>query len=106
MREFHPDPICEINTEDAKAYGIQDGDWVYLENTHGRCKMKAKLNPGLLRKVISAEHGWWFPEKEAAAPSLFGVFESNINLLTTQCDVGPTGYGAPYKNQICKVYKA
>jgi len=106
MREFHPDPICEINTEDAKEYGIEDGDWVYLENTHGKCKMKAKLNPGLLRKVISAEHGWWFPEKEAAAPSLFGVFESNINLLTTQCDVGPTGYGAPYKNQICKVYKA
>lgn len=105
MREFHPDPICEIHPEDAKEYGINNGDWVYLENSHGKCKMKAKLNPGLLRKVISAEHGWWFPEKEPAAPSLFGVFESNINLLTTQCDVGPTGYGAPYKNQICKVYK-
>jgi hypothetical protein len=54
---------------------------------------------------VRAEHGWWFPEKEAAEPSLFGVFDSNINNLTPQCENGPTGFGAPYKNQLCKVYK-
>jgi hypothetical protein len=34
------------------------------------------------------------------------VFNSNINNLTTQCVTGPTGYGAPYKNLLCKIYKA
>jgi hypothetical protein len=55
--------------------------------------------------VVRAEHGWWFPEREAAEPTLFGVFDSNINNLTPQGENGPTGYGAPYKNQLCKVYK-
>ncbi|ACL19945.1 molydopterin dinucleotide-binding region [Desulfitobacterium hafniense DCB-2] len=106
MREFHPDPITEINPEDAAALGIKDGDWVYLENKHGKAKLKARLHPGMLKGVVNAEHGWWFPEREAAEPSLYGVFESNANCLTTQFDYGPTSYGAPYKNQICKVYKA
>jgi anaerobic selenocysteine-containing dehydrogenase len=105
MREFHPDPLVEIHPETAAAYGIKDGDWVWIENKRGRCRQKAKLTEGILPKVVCAEHGWWFPEKEAAEPSLFGVFDSNINNLTTQCINGPTGFGAPYKNQICKIYK-
>lgn len=106
MREFHPDPIVEIHPETAAQLGIKDGDWVWIQNRHGKCRQKARLNPGIHPKVVHGEHGWWFPEKPAEEPSLFGVFESNINLLTTQCETGPTGYGAPYKNQICKVYKA
>jgi anaerobic selenocysteine-containing dehydrogenase len=106
MREFHPDPIMEINPEDAAPLGIKDGDWVWLENKHGKCKQRARLHPGMLKGVVNAEHGWWFPEKEAAEPSLYGAFESNINCLTTQFDYGPTTFGAPYKTQMCKVYKA
>lgn len=105
MREFHPDPIIEINPEDAKPLGIGNGDWVLVKNPHGEAKLRAKLNPGMKKGVVSAEHGWWFPEKEGAEPELFGVFESNINCLTTACDIGPTTYGAPYKTQICKVTK-
>ncbi|HWQ76484.1 MAG TPA: molybdopterin-dependent oxidoreductase [Syntrophomonas sp.] len=105
MREFHPDPLVEINPETAAALGIQDGDWVWIENMRGKCRQKVRLSPALHPKVVSAEHGWWFPEKAAAEPSLFGVFDSNINNLTQQEANGPTGFGAPYKNQICKIYK-
>ncbi|MCL1846336.1 MAG: hypothetical protein FWF91_00005, partial [Coriobacteriia bacterium] len=48
---------------------------------------------------------WWFPEKDGAAPSYFGAFESNSNNLTPMCDMGPSGFGAPFKTLICKVYK-
>jgi len=106
MRESHPDPLVEIHPDTAEELGIKDGDWVWIENRHGKCKQKAKVTPGILPKVVQAEHGWWFPEKPAEEPNLFGVWESNINLLTTQCETGPAGYGAPYKNQICKIYKA
>ena len=54
--------------------------------------------------TVRAEHGWWFPEQEGAEPNLFGVFDSNINNLTVQGVTGPTLYGAPYANQICKIY--
>lgn len=106
MREFHPNPLVDMHPDTAAKHGISDGDWVWIENMRGRCKMVAKLTITMDPRTINAEHGWWFPEQEAAEPSLFGVFNSNINNLTTQCVTGPTGYGAPYKNLICRIYKA
>lgn len=106
MREFHPDPIVEMNTQDAHEIGLEDGDWVWIENPHGKCKQKLKLNDGHMHGFVSAEHGWWFPEKEAAEPSLFGLWESNINQLTVMDQYGPSSFGSTYKTQLCKVYKA
>jgi len=105
-REIHPNPVTQINPETARMHGIRNGDWIWIENSHGRCRQKAEVTPIIPAGIVHSEHGWWFPEKPAAAPSLFGVWDSNINLLTTQCDNGPSGYGAPYKTQICKIYKA
>lgn len=106
MREFHPDPIFEINPADAEQAGIKEGDWAVLENSHGSCKLRAHLTDTMLKGVVSAEHGWWFPEKDPEEPSLFGLWQSNINCLTVQGDFGPSGYGSSYKTQLCKVYKA
>ncbi len=105
MREFHPNPQITMNPETAAKYGIKEGDWVWIENLQGKVKQVARLDPGIDPRVVHGEHAWWFPEKEAAEPTLFGVFESNINVLTTQCTTGPTGYGAPLKNTICRIYK-
>jgi len=105
MREFHPQPLADINTKTAAIYGIEEGDWIWIENMRGKCKQKAHLDPSLPEWLVRAEHGWWFPEKEAAEPVLFGVFDSNPNNLTPQGVYGPTGMGAPYKSQICKIYK-
>ncbi len=104
-RELYPDPCFEMNDKSAEKLGLENGDWCWLENQHGRCRQKLRINPSLDERVVRADHGWWFPEKEAAEPTLYGVFDSNINNLVPQCDNGVTGYGAPYKNQICKVYK-
>lgn len=94
-----------MNTKVAEEMGIKEGDWCWLENQRGRCRQQAHLDPAIDERVIAADHGWWFPEQEAAEPTLFGVFDSNINNLLPQCENGVTGYGAPYKNQLCKVYK-
>jgi len=105
MREFHPWPLFEMNPASAAARGLEEGDWCWIENQRGRCRQKLKINPSLDERVVRAEHGWWFPELEAAEPTLYGTFDSNINNLTPQCENGATGYGAPYKNQLCEVYK-
>ncbi|MDR1015841.1 MAG: molybdopterin-dependent oxidoreductase, partial [Coriobacteriales bacterium] len=105
MREFHPWPLFEMHPDAADALGLADGDWCWIENQRGRCRQRLKANPTLDARVVRAEHGWWFPELEGAEPVLFGVFDSNINNLTPQCENGPTGFGAPYKNQLCTVYR-
>jgi anaerobic selenocysteine-containing dehydrogenase len=120
-REFAPWPLMKINPIDAEKLGIQDGDWVWIENMRGRIKEKAKVTPTILEGVVHAEHGWWYPEKDPVltkdtenrlhsgpnGPSgLFASFDTNANVLTSMCTSGPTGYGSPLKNTICKVYKA
>lgn len=105
MREFHPDPLVDIHPDTAAALGIADGDWVWIENERGRCRQRANVTITTDPRVVNAEHGWSFPEQPHEAPSLMGVFNSNINNLTTQMVTGETGYGAPYKCLLCKVYK-
>ncbi len=106
LREIEPVPRVEINLEDAKKLDIIDGQWVWLENDNGRTKMVASIQPGVKQGCLFAQHGWWYPEQDASAPNLFGVFEVNINNLTPYKTVGNMGFGAPYKCLMCNIYKA
>jgi anaerobic selenocysteine-containing dehydrogenase len=107
LREIHPDPLVRINPETAQAFGISDGDWVYIETPRGRCKQKAMLTFGIDSRVVMAEHDWWFPEKAAEAPSLHGAFESNINVVTSHEPPYDPGFGStPSRSLLCKIYKA
>jgi len=105
LRAMNPDPITEIHPETAEKLGIKDADWIYIENQYGRCCQKAKLTEGIHPRVVNAQHGWWFPEKSGSEPSLFGAWESNINLLLPSGWVGRSGFGYPFKALMCRVYK-
>lgn len=104
MRATYPDPRVRINPEDARTFGVEDGGWVWIENHIGRCRQRALVTEGILRGVVSADHGWWFPEQPAESPHFFGVFDSNINNLVEQCNPGVYSFGAPYRGTLCKVY--
>jgi len=104
LRDLHPDPIVEIHPQTAEKYGIKNGDWVWIENEMGRCKQKAKVTVAIDPRIVQADHGWWFPEKPAEEPSLFGVWESNINQLVPYIP-GKSGFGGNYKSLLCKIYK-
>ena len=105
LRQIDPDPVVEIHPQTAGSLGIEDGEWVWVENWMGRCKLKAKLTPVVPRWMVMAAHGWWFPEKPGAEPSLFGVWESNINQLIPMGFQGKDGLGAPIKHLLCRLYK-
>jgi anaerobic selenocysteine-containing dehydrogenase len=106
LRRMNPDPVTEIHPLTAAALGIEDGDWIMLENRYGRCKQRAKLSEGIDPRVVSAQHGWWFPEKEGPEPSLFGAWDSNINLLLPSGWTGRSGLGYPFKSQMCRIRRA
>ena len=106
LREVEPDPIVEIHPDLAGEIGVKNGDSVWIENWLGRCKRKAKLTPIIHPKTVMVPHGWWFPERQGSDPSLFGVWEVNVNQLIPMGYNGAAGYGSPIKTMLCKVYKA
>ncbi len=105
LRQIDPDPVVEIHPDTANLLNIGDGEWVWVQNWQGRAKFKAKVTPVVPRWMVMAAQGWWFPEKSAPEPSLFGVWESNINQLLPMGYQGKDGLGAPIKHSLCKVYK-
>lgn len=106
LRKMNPDPLTEIHPETAHSLGIRDGDWIWIENKHGKCRQRARLTDRIHPRMVSAQHGWWFPEMDGREPYLFGVWKSNVNLLLPSGWTGKSGLGYPFKTQMCKIYKA
>lgn len=105
LRSITPDPLVTINPKTAAAHGIKAGDYVCIENPLGKCVERARLSNEVPERVIHATHGWWYPEEDGEYPNLFGTWKSNVNKLVPMYKVGATGYGAPYKNVLAKIYK-
>lgn len=79
LRKAHKEPRAEIHPDTAARYGIQDGEWMWIENARGRVRQRAKFSAAIDPRVIAAEHGWWFPEQKDPT---HGIWQSNINVLT------------------------
>jgi anaerobic selenocysteine-containing dehydrogenase len=103
LRRLNPDPLVEMHPETAARLGIKDGDWVWIEGPRGgRIKQKARLTDGIHPAVVSAQHGWWFPER---APWQYDFTASNINMLTHGMPVDPQTGSEPWRSFLCKVYR-
>jgi anaerobic selenocysteine-containing dehydrogenase len=106
LREKMPDPTVEIHPETAKKYGIYDGEWVHLVNDMGRVKRKAKLSLQVKRHHVHTMHGWWMPELEGKAPSLYGVGDFQINNIIPGPQCAKSGFGGgQYKTTLCTLAK-
>ena len=103
LRELHREPVVEIHPETAGKEGIKEGDWVVIESPRGRVRQRAKFFEGMDPRIVSAEHGWWFPEKRDPG---HGWDESNINILTDNayesCD--PAMGATHVRTLLCKIY--
>ena len=104
LRARHPDPILEIDPTLAARHGIREGDWVRLEAPHGAFRQRAHLVAGLGDDRVNAER-WWYPEREAAEPSLFGFWASNVNgFLEADLEACDPAYGTlPFRVARCRI---
>ncbi len=104
LRKYSPDPYVEIHPSTAKKRDIEDGNWVIVSSPRGAIKMKARITEDINPAVINVEHGWWFPEKEE---NLFGVWESNANLLTNDSPPYDPAFGSyQLRGLLCNIRKA
>ncbi|HVN97621.1 MAG TPA: molybdopterin-dependent oxidoreductase [Syntrophorhabdaceae bacterium] len=105
LRKTHPDPIVMIHPDTAHERNINQGDWVYIESRTGKIRQRARLSSDLDRRVIVAEHGWWFPER--GHEEFYGFAESNYNaLIGNQGPQNPEVGSFPVRGLACRVYKA
>lgn len=108
LRQFHKWPTVQISPEYAAKHGIEDGDWVYIENPRGKCRQKAEVTDMVAPNMALGQHGWWFPEEtgtdKGSAPYLFGTWDVNINNLLINAP-SVAGFGADIKCVLCKIYK-
>ena len=107
-RKKRPDPLVTLHPETAKRLNLVEGDWVKVETPLGSIRMRLALSDMVDSRMVDADHGWWFPEREEAEPNLFSVFESNANLL---CPDGsefcsPEIGSWPHTALLCRVEKA
>lgn len=104
LRAIQKDPILQINPDTAAEFGVEDGQWCWVENYHGRAKRRVEIAPHLVQGVVSTDHGWWYPEAEAEMDKgLYGVWDVNINNLLEWIP-GRAGVGSGYRSSICTVY--
>lgn len=105
LRALHPDPVIQMHPETAARCGVEDGDWVWVENDRGRAKRRVQLTCALDPRVCSTDHAWWYPEAPSSADEgLYGLWDLNINQLIAWAP-GKSGLGSNYKTLLCKVYK-
>lgn len=101
LRQFETDPFVQLSPATARELGVEDGQWVWLENLRGRCRQRVQVTQMIRDGMALARHGWWYPEKKDA--ELFDMPQVNINRLLKNAP-SPTGFGADIKCTLCKIY--
>jgi len=80
-RKKHPDPIVTIHPSTAAKLDLAAGDWAVISTPSGKIRQKVRVSDSIREDMVDLQHGWWFPELDPKLPDLFGVFESNANIL-------------------------
>jgi anaerobic selenocysteine-containing dehydrogenase len=80
-RKKVPDPLVKIHPETAQKLGLSEGDWAFISTPLGSVRQRVRLSDAMHPKMVDMQHSWWFPERDPKFPELFGVFESNANVL-------------------------
>jgi len=58
LREINPQPYVDISSEDARARGIRQGDYVELFNDHGKTVAVAHVSGKMRPGMVSLPKGW------------------------------------------------
>jgi len=103
-----PDPRVSLHPDTASALGLREGAWASVVTPLGQIRLRTHLTAAIDPRMADVEHGWWFPERSAAEPELFGVFESYANVLCPDAAkfCSPEIGSWPHTALLCRVERA
>lgn len=58
LRELDPEPQGKVNSVDAEARGVKDGDYIEVFNNRGHAVVKALIDESIAPGIISIPKGW------------------------------------------------
>jgi biotin/methionine sulfoxide reductase len=92
----------KMNTADATARGIRDGDVVIIRNARGRCLAGARVDDTIRRGVIQIATGAWY---DPAQPGRTGTLDKhgNPNVLTADHGTSRLGQGPSAQSALVEV---
>jgi cysteine desulfurase NifS len=95
-----PVPQVTMNTRDAAARGIADGDWAWVTTARGRLRFRARVTDEIVEGAIDANMGGGGPH----GPQEWQ--ECNVNDLTDLSRYDPISGFPVYKALLCDVVRA
>lgn len=112
MRQMSPIPEVMMNPDTSAKYGLEAGDWVWVEapHTNGREEMNRIMGMVSHRlmmrpdQVTYCQHAWWRPEKPVEE-DLHGALEWNAEILCDSVSCAPETGTMGLRSLLCKVYK-
>lgn len=103
LRKITPVPIVRLHPETAQKYGLEDGDWIYIETPKGRITQKLQVDCDTYPQTVNAAWGWWYPED--GPETMYGWKKSNFNILTDYKVMAPPVGTPEIKGIPCRVSK-
>ncbi len=112
MREIQPVPEVFVNAETARQFGVEHGDWIWVEvppkyglaplnRIMGKASCRLMSAPGI---VTYSQHAWWRPEKPANDDA-HGALEWNAEAIVECEHRTPETGTAGLRSQLCRIYK-
>lgn len=82
FRARSPYPMAEMNEATAERLGLVAGDRVEIATDKGSARFIVGLT-AMRDDLLNVDYGWWHPEWEPGLPRMGGIWESNVNCLTS-----------------------
>ena len=103
QRKFYPEPFALVHPNDAKRYGVTDGEWMTISSPRGHIISKARVTYEIKEGVIACPRpGWRDPCPELDLPG-YGWDKANPNILVPSEPAEP-GFGATaMRSSLCKI---
>jgi len=106
LRQIHASNELYLNRETGRAYGIKDGDWIWVESPTGRIKGQVKLMEGVNRdtiwtwNAIAKRRGAWNLDTDAPEATRAVMLNHLIpDQLPGTGGAGPTSNADPITGQ-------
>ncbi len=79
LREIYPVPELWMFPADAEKYGLEDGQWAWIESKRGKIRAVVSVTQGIRPGVVYMERFW---NPETLNTKTHGWKEMNVNMLT------------------------